>query len=394
MFTLISFSTVLFAIIIKRNVWFYIALFGFSLVVLSFALDGVWEGAIWRSMYVYDSVEMSLKLVFYWFVYFMAFIVFFLNLSNKKQPNFFYTLSETQVGYAVYITSFIAIGAAFYNLSQAPSISIYLTNLREWEAGFGKNVITNYLYFLHLSALTFFALILGYRKYNLLDIFIILLLFLTTLFHGIKFTIIHAFIYFIVARFVVKSEKLEKPEVIIGLALVALLIGFFTFGRGGGVGGFVDYILSASVNSFYVINRSEFYDISSLSVFNPLSILNIDRAYQRLIENTLESTSDGGFILNPKYNLEHAISKVGFAFGFGTLVFAFIFARIINWFRGLTVKSTFSIFLFLITLDSVFFLYTGFEFYKTKLWFVMCYSIFIVSFIRLIKNKNIKNPGL
>lgn len=388
MFTIISLIIISFFVRAKKNVAVYILLYGFSFFSFSIAIDGNFYG-FWDYLYIYDKVENSKKIIYYWFVIFFSYTVFFILLSNKINKLSFYNGSLKHIRMYAYIFSVISLIAAIYNFMGAGNLTLMFTNARLWEANFGRNVVFNYLFFLHLLALVLFGILIGLKKGRRLDVFMVILLLFSSIFHGIKFTILHAFLFFYFSYLLTRGEKLSSHTYYFAFFLLSLLLVFFIFIRGGGIEGLLNYIASASINSMYIINNYEFYEISSYKIFNPFTFIPFEKFESRLLSNSLSQQSLVGFLLNDKYNLEHAITKIGFSFGIGFLIYSILFALLINYLRNSTALEFHKIFFLVIILDTILFFFTGFDFYKTKLWFGFFISL-LAYYIIIFRKINIK----
>ncbi len=97
-------------------------------------------------------------------------------------------------------------------------------------------------------------------------------------------------------------------------------------------------------------------------------------------------TEGVGFILNEKYNLQHAVTSIGYGMGVGVIVYSYIFARIINTFRQVEVRKIHKIFFLIMVMQSLLFYFTGFEFFKTKMWFNLFIAFFF--FVVMMRKRN------
>lgn len=395
MFTLVSLITVYFFTNTKQNVSVYLLLYGFCFFTFSVVLDGNFFGW-WDHMYVHDYVETSILNLYYWFVIFLSYTVFFVLLSNKKNKISISPQGAINFYQLKIIARFIALISLFAtvkNLLGAGNPLMLFTDARAWEFAFGRNVIFNYLYFLHVLALVLFGVVIGRSKGSKLDKLLVILLLFSSFLHGIKFTILHAFLFFTFAYLLATGEVISyKIKLMAGL-LFSVLISFFLFARGGGGEGFLAYILSASVNSLYYINNFEFYNISSPSIFNPLSFLPIDKFSTRLFSGPAPTDmSNAGFLLNDKYNLQHVITTVGFAFGAGLLIYTAIFALLINYLRTSMATEFHKVFLLVMIMNTLLLFFTAFDFYKTKLWFNLFVAIFFYYFLVFLHQLKFRKP--
>jgi len=388
MFTFFSLFIIYCYSYLKRNVYLYLLLYGFCFFTFSLVLDGEFLGW-WDHMYDNDSIEVSVLNIYYWFIVFLSYTFFFVllkNAKNKASSSLSVSISFDQLRLIARFIAFISLFATVKNTLDAGNPMMLFVDSRAWEFSFGRNVIFNYLYFLHLFSLVLFGILIGKGKGRILDKILVVLLIASSFFHGIKFTIIHAFLFYCFSYMIVTGEIISNKVKLIAASLFVVLISFFVFARGGGVQGFIDYVTSPVVNSLYVINEHEFYEISSLSVFNPLSFVPFDRIQSRLLAGELPYLKPmQGFYLNDKYNLQHVITRVGYAFGLVLVLYSAIFALIVNYLRRSRITEYHKIFFLVMIMDTLLMFFTGFDFYKTKLWFNLFVAIFFYYLLIFIK---------
>jgi hypothetical protein len=388
MFTLLAVSSILVFNYLKPNVFLYTSMYGFSLVCFSISIDGNFFG-LWDYMYIKETAVNTVEILYYWVVLFFSYVVFFTMLVNSRAGYELHKFRAGEVRSVAYILAFVSISAGIFNAFQAYSLVGFNSGVRNWELAFGKNVLTNYLFFLHLLSLVVLGFIIGSSKLILFDIVVVVMLLASSALHGIKFTILHAFIFFSFSYFLGSRERISKILILAGVVFFSLIVLYFLFARGGGFQGIVDYIFSASVNSIYIINVSSLYDVSSLSVLNPMGFVPTEKLYHRLINGGEFIRVYQGFFLNDLYNLEHAITKIGVGWGTGMIVYSFIFALIINKIRSKRVVRIEEIFLLVMVMESILMFFTGFEFYKTKLWFNLILAYIVFTILRTIfRNRN------
>lgn len=381
MFSLIALLLIWYSLKIKPNVIIYLGMYGFALLIFSFAIDGNFLG-LWDYMYVFDTVENSPLIVFYWFIFVLSYITFFIFISNKKISAHQSEVNIPNIRLVAYILAFLSVFATCYNVLGAGSPAMIISDSRAWELAFGRSVIFNYIYFLHLPALVLLGMIVGKRRANIFDFVLVVTLLTSSVFHGIKFTILHAFVFFVFSIYLVKGEVFSKSFYVLVFILTGLIVSFFIFGRGNGVYGALNYVVSASVNSMYRINNFSFYEISSLSILNPLSFLPVERIGPRLFSDELQLGSGEGFILNELYNLQHVITRAGFGIGSALIIYSFVFAIAINYLRLHAFNKYYRLFFLIMLINTLLFYFTAFEFYKTKLWFGFL-SLFFIYYLTL-----------
>ena len=344
-------------------------------------------------MYDYDVVYNSPLIIFYYFIYLLSFLIFFIFLSNKKIKiydisdrsllNFETGWDAKKIRVVAYVLSVLSLSAGIFNLLNADSFALLFLNARLWEESFGKNFVTNYIYFLHLPALVIFGFIVGSKWGIKNDRFLIFLLLFSTTWHGIKFTILHGFIFYLVGFYIANREFVSRKIAYVVSLLIAILIAFFVTVRGGGVEGFVSYIVSPAINSMYYINNHSQLEIGGAEYFNPLKIIQVDKIQRRVFGINKEDPSefsDRGFVLNSKYNLQNAITTTNLFYGLGFLFYSLFFAVSLNYLRSIRRFSPLLIYGYAILIDVIVFLFTAFELFKTKLWSSFLFLV-VVSFI-------------
>lgn len=383
MFTLFSIVVTTYFCRVKPNVRLYLLIYGFSVFCFSVAIDGNFFG-VWDYMYVKDKAVNSSMVVYYWMILLSSYIVFFAALKNTGIRFRRENVPERELRVAAYIFGLISLVACLFNAFHAYA-SVGLTAApREWELAFGRYVVFNYLYFLHLLALTALGFLAGAGRIRSLDSLLIICLLCSSTLHGIKFTMLHCFVFFCFSYFIGNRERIGKAIIVTSSSFFLIILCYFLFVRGGGIQGLVDYIISASVNSIFIINTTEFYELSSINILNPLSFIPLDRIYDRLLGGGEFIRSYDGFRLNDLYNLEHAITKIGVALGAGMIGYSFIFAIAINVVRFKKTIHLGSLFLLVLVMETILMFFTAFEFYKTKLWFNLILAVFFSYLIVII----------
>ncbi|MBD3831596.1 MAG: hypothetical protein IE890_14080, partial [Arcobacter sp.] len=178
----------------KQKVHVYLLLYGFCFFTFSVAIDGDFLG-LWDHMYVHDSMNISILNLYYWFVVFLSYAVFYFLLSNKA-GNFKIIdgslVNIEKIRLIARLVAIVSLFATVRNTLGAGNPFLIFTDARAWEFAFGRNVVFNYLYFLHLLALVLFGILIGKGKGKIFDKLLVVLLILSSFFHGIKFTILHA----------------------------------------------------------------------------------------------------------------------------------------------------------------------------------------------------------
>ncbi len=383
MFTLFSIVLTLYFCRLKSQVMLYLLMYGFSVVCFYIAIDGNFFGA-WDYMYVKDKAVNSSLVLYYWMILLSSYVVFFVTLKNSMIQFRKEMVSEVELRWAAYFFGGASLVACFLNVVQAYTVVGLNAGAREWELAFGRYVVLNYIYFLHLLALTALGFISGLGKARFLDMCLLTLLLCSSTLHGIKFTILHAFAFFCFSYFIGNRERIGKILVIVSSSFLLIIVAYFLFARGGGIQGLVDYIISASVNSIYIINTTNSYDLSSFNVLNPLGFIPFDKVYDRLVSGGEFVRVYVGFRLNDLYNLEHAITKVGVAWGAGIIFYSLVFSNIINVIRCKRNLHLGLLFFLALTMQTILMFFTGFEFFKTKLWFNLILAFVFFYLLRTI----------
>lgn len=350
----------------------YLLLFGFGFVIFSLAIDGNHLG-LWDSHFVFDRVLNSSKHLYFWFIYLIGFVIFFSLLSNKRAK---FESGRIDYGFILKCARILGMTSAIvalHNVTYAAQSISYLESPRQWEYAFGRSALLNYLYFLHLPALVFYGFLVGREKTRVIDAFIIIFLLVSSTFHGIKFTILHAFIFFTLAYYCGANERIKVRMVAVIFFCFIILGAYFEQVRGGGISGIFAYAISPSINSMYYINYQKLDELGSLAALNPAGFLpSLDRITQRILEQNVVIPSavgvDRGFVLNPSYNLQHAIYLLSYCYGLGFLLYSLFFSLAINISRRASRVPELRLFFLAFVSHSVLFLFTALEFQKTKLW--------------------------
>ena len=369
MLTLIAIAVAAYTTYLKRHVAVYILAYSFPLIAFSIAIDGHFVG-LWDYMFVNDTIQVGLKSLYYWLVMIVSHLVFTYFLqSNPINSTHNYNFGIKHIRRLAFFLAGIATMAFTYNIRGAGSLNLLLLDTRAWELAFGRSTFANYMYFLHLPALVLLGICVSRRENSIMVVACSLLMLTISLFHGIKFTIIHAFIFFALAVAVGDKERINSKVILILVTLVTLLILFFIFVRGGGVIGFLGYITSSSVNSLYVIETSPLYFISDISIFNPLNILPLDKLGVDGAMLSLNDEQKVGFLLNDSFNLQNQASLMGYGFGIGLICLSIFYATVLNLLRKKRFDNFSFIYLRVFIVHSMFFGFTAIEIYKFKLWF-------------------------
>lgn len=359
--------------------------FASSLLIFSVAIDGV-ELGFWEHMFIYDRVEVDFSIILYWLCYVIAFVTFCLVQHRRAKDSLVPSplIENIDVPRFIFCARMIALASilcAFINVLRAGDISLMLVSPRDWERAFGSNVLINYVYFLHALSAVMLTILFYYKKANKLDFFLFFLCVFVSLLHGVKFTILHVFAYISLSLYILSGNKLHKYVYYLFFTFLTILFVFFTFVRGGGIEGILGYIMSASVNSLYIINTNDIIDIGSFNSIFPFFDPNLSNKIVTRLGGEFVSSGvsvDSGFSLNDKYNLTAAITKLAIPGPFGFVFFSALLGLII---RLITKANSFFRFIFLVhVLYCILMMFTAWEFYKFKLLFILFVSFFVSLF--------------
>lgn len=244
----------------------------------------------------------------YSFEYFYSFIVtsctlitFNFLLESKKEK---YSLPDYQkkfvrLGLFFLLTSSFALAL---NLSRTGGIALMFIEPRLYEMTFGESVILNYLYFLHLPAAILFS-IAYLSSRNTIYLLLTLISITFSIFHGIKYTIIHAFIYPGLIFWIYSGYRINKHVILGMLAFVAIILIYFSEVRGGQMQGLLGYVTSPSVNALYLLTKEDIIVNSPFGVVIPDFGFFFQKVADRLLGMPMEISSYDSFVLNEKYNL-------------------------------------------------------------------------------------------
>lgn len=244
----------------------------------------------------------------YSFEYFYSFFVTSCTLITF---NFFLESKKETYSLPVYRKKFMRLGLFFLtisffalalNLSRTGGVALMFIEPRLYEMLFGESVILNYLYFLHLPAAILFAIAyLSSRRTIYLLLTLISITF--SIFHGIKYTIIHAFIYPGLIFWIYSGYRINKHVIVGVLAFIAVILIYFNEVRGGQMQGLLGYITSPSVNALYLLAKEDLIINSPLGVIIPDFGFFFQKVADRLLGIPVEISSYDSFVLNEKYNL-------------------------------------------------------------------------------------------
>ncbi|HCE3235377.1 TPA: hypothetical protein NG565_002853 [Vibrio parahaemolyticus] len=369
----------------------YLYLYFLSFFLFSLSIDGQYFG-FWNSMFVYDAIDINFEVYVYWWFYLVSFILYSVLLANTSKKDginlkltyLYSNLKATRLKKIGYMLAIFSITAGVLNLLRVGDYNLIFTDPREWERRFGQFFLLNYIYFLHTLAIV--CIIVSCKlneKVKFFDVLLIFLCVVSSTFHGIKFTVLHAFSFMIFTVLICNGMRIKKNVMIFSSVLLIFFICFFTFVRGGGIEGLVNYMTSASVNSIYEINTKDIVETGDLNNFFPF----FDPAfYNKLISRvgggefiSKGVSEDSGFYLNNKYNLTSTITKLSVAGPIGFVFWSCIYAFLLRF--AYKLDTFFKLVLLVFLLHVLLMMFTAWEFYKYKLLFILFVSYFISRFI-------------
>lgn len=243
------------------------------------------------------------------------------RLLNKgiRKPEKIY--SQKKIRYAIFFMAFCSFAALLINLSNVGFNVLQLfTNAREYEKNFGKNWIINYLYFLHVPCLMLIIYYINsYKVRNYLYLSLAFMLYLSSFFHGIKFTVFDAMFFPLFMLISMHGFKTVYRGYLVLLSLFFILFfALFSYGvRGGGdefeLLAIFNYLMPNYINLFYVIEKSEFIYSYPFDAF--LGAVTLEASLPRELPEV-------NFWVNDKYNMVTGLTFIiGSFYYFGSFVF-------------------------------------------------------------------------
>lgn len=317
-------------------------------------------------------------------------IIVILLIDNQIESNIVrntnfviqYSYFENRLILVFYLLSFLSISAFLINFSRVDfSYSFLVLNPREYEYTFGSSTFWNYLYFLNIPAICSYIFI--RVKFNRLkskiNIVLVLILFIISFFHGIKFTVFDTFIFPVFFYYYSSLKPLKfKNILLISFVLFVFYLSFSYLVRGSGGSPFeqlISYIVPNYYNLAYSIQENKI-QWSGLSLFLPDKIPDIFAQFY--------DYGPIGFALNEKFNMQTAYSNYySFANMFGPLIFLSLVAFIRLLFRNKFRKGIFQAFLLAYIDYCLLFVFFFHAFIKTK----YIYYLAVLFFIHIITRK-------
>jgi len=223
---------------------------------------------------------------------------FLLKSKNDLYPLPIYSKRVVRFGYFFLAISFFAL---LFNLNRTGGVALMFIEPRLYELTFGESVFLNYLYFLHLpAALLFVIAYISSRNTFYLVLIVVSVTF--SLFHGIKFTIIHAFIYPMLIYWIYSGYKFSKNIIVASLLLVAIIVIYFNEVRGN-IDDLLGYLTSSSMNALFLLSKTDIVVNSPVGVIIPDVSYFVQRVLDRVFAVPIETSFHDPFVLNEKYNL-------------------------------------------------------------------------------------------
>lgn len=240
--------------------------------------------------------------------YFLVFLIspLFKKSTAKHSPILFlkkYDMRKLDLFF--YLFSFLSLIAFIVNFNRVGfSVSELFINPRKYEKTFGMFWYINYLYFLHVPALIILAIKVHMKNVCSVDLFLSLLVFICTFFHGIKYTVFDAIFFPLLFYICLVGFNKVRIKFLFLCAFFVVFFSIFSFYVRGGYGDFdpliiFTYILPNYYNLFYSLELKPF----------PM-VLPHNALLGFLPETDLESFLLGGFILNPKYNMSTGLKEL------------------------------------------------------------------------------------
>lgn len=240
--------------------------------------------------------------------YFFAFLIsmqFKSTAANYSSEFLLKNYSPQKIDIFFYLFCILSLTAFFINFSRVGfSISELFIDPRQYEKIFGMFWYINYFYFLHVPALILFVIKVYIKNVSKIEFFLALVIFLSTFFHGIKYTVFDAIFFPLLFYICLVGFNKVKIKFVILCTFFIVFFSIFSFNVRGGYGDFdpliiFTYILPNYYNLFYSLELKPFpmvFPYNALLGFLP--------------ETDLESFLLGGFILNPKYNMSTGLKEL------------------------------------------------------------------------------------
>ena len=284
---------------VRRSNYVLFASVGYLIHAIS--LDLLALGLLDEQMEFGNIAPYSLEYFYSFVVVSFAFIIFTYLLKSGNDLYGYPAFSKkfVRLGFLFLLVSCIAL---ILNLNRTGGVELMFIEPRLYELIFGESLILNYLYFLHLPAAILFV-IAYISSRNAFYLFPILIALIFSLFHGIKFTIIHAFIYPALVLWIYSGYRLNKYIALAGLLFFTIIVAYFYEVRGGEADGLLGYITSPSMNALFLLATDDLVTNSPIGVITPDVGYFFSKFADRLFGIPMEISFHESFVLNAKYNL-------------------------------------------------------------------------------------------
>ena len=268
----------------------YSIITGISVLTPWFALAALLENEF-TSFQKYDVINININNIRLLMAISLSHVAVVLLLNKRVKPSAIeHTFDITTFKkYFIYMITLIIIIITYVSYQRAGGFNELILNPRKYEATFGKYRLLNYVYF-SSPVLCILLYEMYQRNKNWFNIFLIIVLLVCSTFFGNKTSFIDTFL--ILAFYIFLTKKSIFSVMLIGSLGLGAIIVYFELVRGGGVHGFVEYIVQGSLNLHHFIN------INSFIYADPLSLI----AKFEILHEYLNDTMPLGFILNDKHN--------------------------------------------------------------------------------------------
>lgn len=290
----------------------------------------------------------------------------FKNINSVNRYYWDYSLKRLKIWF--YLISILTLLGSIINFSHVNySFDLLLLNPRDYEFAFGSSTFINYLYFLAPVAICLGIYLKDNKQKLRFGWFVFLLLFLSSLLHGVKFTVFDTILIPSFFYFYVKKRKVGKrlPLIIFSILLIFYLL-FSTFIRGAGespLSQVLSYILPNFVNLANSLNDKVF-QWEGLSIIIPDKMPGLFNEFYIL--------SDEGFVLNDLYNMQTAyLNYYRFAWYLGPFLFLLPVLIIRRYLINIWSYDLRNLFVLALIDYCLLFIFFFHAFTKTKYWYLV-----------------------
>ena len=178
-----------------------------------------------------------------------------------------------------------------------------------------------------------------------------------------------------------------KAIKISAITLAFIILAYFSFVRGGGMGGIFNYITSASLNSIY-LNQKKTLNLRSLDgIYFPSISGLINKIEVRIMNkqiNRRRNLSQRGFYLNNKYNLTNAIYRFMLVTKISAVLVSYSIAVLVSALMSLSKRGVAIFYLEILLLYSLIMMFTTWGFPRYKFFFILLIFLIIDFLSRLV----------